>query len=291
MSMRICCGADENKPHDRSCKRWRAPETPVRVLSFGAGTQSSALLGLIEEGRVPPVDFAVFADTQAEPDAVYDWLEKIRRWAKTPIIVATKGSIFADFLAFAIGTNKRASAIPFHTRHRQPLDPGVMPRQCTYDYKISVVHKAVRERLGYKPRQRVKHRVEMLIAMSLEEVGRMKDSREKWITNRYPLIFDVPMHRQQSIAYVQSLGLGVPPRSSCFMCPFHSNAEWKWLRDNEPLNWKKAVEFDHACRQLPRMESATFLHESLKPLDQADLEDSSNQLDLFQNECEGMCGA
>ena len=265
----------------------------VRVLSFGAGTQSSALLALIEEGKLPPVDFAVFADTQCEPDEVYTWLEKIKAWAKTRIIIATKGNLMQEALDGAKGSGDRFSAIPFYTTNRdgENIDSGILRRQCTFDYKIAVVQKAIRTELGYLPKQRVKHKVEMLIAMSLEEVGRMRDSREKWITNKYPLIFDIPMHRQQSIDYVKTLGLGEPPRSSCMMCPFHSNAEWKSLRDNEPHNFAKVIAFDEACRKLPRMESQTFIHSSRKPLSEVDLDSETDQLDMFQNECEGMCGA
>jgi len=263
--------------------------TKIRVLSFGAGTQSSAVLGLIEEGKLPPVDFAVFADTQAEPDEVYAWLEKIKAWAKTRIVIATAGNLYADVLALAAGEGTRFAPLPLFTAAGD--DEGIIRRQCTSEYKIDVVQKAIRHELGYQKGERVKHQIEMLIAMSLEEVGRMRDSREKWITNAYPLIFDVPMHRQQSIEYVKTLGLGTPPRSSCLMCPFHSNDEWKNLRDSEPHNWQKAIELDRAVRKLPRMKSETFLHSSRKPLEEVDLDTVSPQLDLFQNECSGMCGA
>lgn len=43
----------------------------VRVLSLGAGVQSSAIALMIAEGEIEPVEFAVFADTGAEPDRVY----------------------------------------------------------------------------------------------------------------------------------------------------------------------------------------------------------------------------
>ncbi len=268
----------------------------VRVLSFGAGTQSSAVLGLIEEGRLPPVDFAVFADTQCEPDEVYAWMEKIHGWVKkTRIVIATRGNLFTDTIAKAAGGSTRFASIPFYTADtrdgKNGDDEAILKRQCTSEYKIEVVQQAVRRELGYKKRQRVKHKVEMLIAMSLEEVTRMRDSREKWITNKYPLIFDVPMHRQQSIEYVKTFGLGTPPRSSCMMCPFHSNEEWRHLRDNEPHNWAKAVAFDKYCRKIPRMESETFLHQDRIPLDEADLDAPDSQLDLFNNDCSGMCGA
>ena len=51
----------------------------LRILSLGAGVQSSALALMIEKGQVPMVDAAIFADVKGEPKSVYthlDWLEK-----------------------------------------------------------------------------------------------------------------------------------------------------------------------------------------------------------------------
>ena len=39
----------------------------LRILSLGAGVQSSTLAMLIEKGKIPMVDAAIFADTGAEP--------------------------------------------------------------------------------------------------------------------------------------------------------------------------------------------------------------------------------
>lgn len=46
---------------------------PLRILSLGAGVQSTALLVMAAEGLID-VDAAVFADTQWEPRKVYDHL-------------------------------------------------------------------------------------------------------------------------------------------------------------------------------------------------------------------------
>lgn len=46
----------------------------MRVLSLGAGVQSSTLLPMAIEGELQ-IDRAIFADTQWEPRAVYQWLE------------------------------------------------------------------------------------------------------------------------------------------------------------------------------------------------------------------------
>jgi len=61
------------------------PKTKWNVLSLGAGVQSSTLALMAAKGEVTPMpDFAIFADTQSEPESVYkwlDWLEKQRECA------------------------------------------------------------------------------------------------------------------------------------------------------------------------------------------------------------------
>jgi 3'-phosphoadenosine 5'-phosphosulfate sulfotransferase (PAPS reductase)/FAD synthetase len=45
----------------------------MRVISLGAGVQSTTLLLLAHRGELPggPVDYAIFADTGWEPAGVY----------------------------------------------------------------------------------------------------------------------------------------------------------------------------------------------------------------------------
>lgn len=46
------------------------------VISLGAGVQSSTMALMAGKGELTPMpDFAVFADTQAEPADVYKWLD------------------------------------------------------------------------------------------------------------------------------------------------------------------------------------------------------------------------
>ena len=42
----------------------------LRILSLGAGVQSSTLALMIEKGEIPMVDAAIFADVGAEPKKV-----------------------------------------------------------------------------------------------------------------------------------------------------------------------------------------------------------------------------
>ena len=50
----------------------------LRILSLGAGVQSSTLLMKIYNGEIAPVDAAIFADTGNEPKEVYDWFEFLK---------------------------------------------------------------------------------------------------------------------------------------------------------------------------------------------------------------------
>jgi hypothetical protein len=98
--------------------------------------------------------------------------------------------------------------------------------------------------------------------------------------------------------WMKNNGYPEPPRSACVYCPFHSNTEWRRLRNEEPLEFKKAITFDSLLRRaykqsdkITKME--VFLHRSCRPLDQVDFdndEDKGQQVWDFQAECEGMCG-
>ncbi len=120
----------------------------------------------------------------------------------------------------------------------------------------------------------------------------MKPSRYKWTTARYPLAMELSMSRVDCKHWMQRHGYPEPPRSACLGCPFHSNEEWRNIRDNSPDEWADVVDFDQAIRVSGGVRGKTYLHRSCLPLDQVDLSSATNpnQFDLWTNECEGMCG-
>jgi len=55
------------------------PSIRLRVLSLGAGVQSTALALMAAHGEVGPMpDCAIFSDTGWEPAAVYEHLARLR---------------------------------------------------------------------------------------------------------------------------------------------------------------------------------------------------------------------
>jgi len=259
-------------------------------LSLGAGVQSSALMVLgCTDSRVPMPDAAIFSDTGDEPKYVMDYLEILRSYGAghgMSIVTAQKGVLSDDALS-----RDKFVPVPLYTLHKDGTK-GVLRRQCTREYKITPINQKVRELLGYKPRQRMKHRVRAMLGISTDEMQRMKDSWTKWVTNTYPLI-DLGISRSDCYTIIAQAGLPEPKKSACVYCPYHDDQYWQWMKDEQPIEFARAVDFDNAIRNktMKGSESPAFVHRSCVPLEDAEFNASDKtQLDFFNNECEGMCG-
>ena len=282
------------------------PTTKWNVLNLGAGVQSSCLALMAAKGEITPMpDFAVFADTQAEPQSVYDWLDWLEKQLPFPVYRVTKGSLEVDSLTPAKATSK-ATHYDEGEEYMRRLIPlfGIMPngaktaaigRSCTADYKIRQIEKEIIDRCGITRGQK-EITVTQLIGISWDEIQRMKDARLKWTQIRWPLI-EKRMTRRQCLEWMKNNGYPEPPRSACVWCPFHSDTEWRRLRDEEPNEFKRAVDFDEKIRTLGKRDRVlkmdVFLHNSCKPLSEIDFdsdEQKGQQVWDFQAECEGMCG-
>lgn len=94
----------------------------LKVLSLGAGVQSTTVLLMSCMGELPGLDAAVFADTGWEPPEVYkhlEWLKTYARRAGLPVHIVSKGNIREDALISQVrGTKeigKRWASMPFFT--------------------------------------------------------------------------------------------------------------------------------------------------------------------------------
>lgn len=161
-------------------------------------------------------------------------------------------------------------------------------RQCTREYKITPIERKVKELLGYKKGQVVKHQATAMIGISMDEMQRMNKSRTRWITNEYPLV-DLELNRLDCLAIAKDKGFS-PKKSSCVFCPFHSDAFWIELRKNHADEWQRAVDFDAAIRDMSMsgVKRPVYLHRTLRPLSEVEFK-HENQMPLWE-ECEGVCG-
>jgi len=268
---------------------------PLRVLSLGAGVQSTTLALLAAHGEIEPPDCAIFSDTQWEPAAVYKhlaWLMEPGR-LPFPVHIVTAGDIRDGILARRSARSGRFAAIPWHI-----VNPdgslGMGRRECSAEYKLEPITKEVRRLLGKPhPMRPAKGAATILLGISLDEAHRMKPARRQFMTNAYPLI-DLRMSRRDCLRWMERRGYPTPPKSACIGCPYTSTARWRDRRDNQPEEWAEAVAMDHALRDgaARGMRGLEYMHRSCVQLEMVDLRNSDErgQPDLFGNECEGMCG-
>lgn len=270
---------------------YKGRDLPIRVLSLGAGVQSTVVLLMSIFGELPPLDCAIFADTQWEPRAVYEhleWLKKIAFEHSLPIHIVSAGSIRESLLKSVKLSGGRFVVAPMFTFHNGKK--GVLRRQCTREVKIQPLTNFVRrEVLGvafnkWAPRQIL---IERWMGISTDEIMRAKESRDKFSINKYPLI-EKNMNRQDCIDWFEKKFPGRKlPRSACIGCPYHSDKEWLSLTKEE---FADAVEIDKAIRVREGMIGESFLHRSRQPLDKVDFKGNEKPVDNWNNECEGMCG-
>jgi hypothetical protein len=265
----------------------------LRIISLGAGVQSTVLALMASRGTLRPMpDAAIFADTQAEPAAVYahlDWLESKLNF---PVYRVTQGSLTNDLI---LGTKGEwASTPPLFTLSSEG-GRGMLRRQCTEDYKIAPIKRKIRELLGAPRTGKVRQGlVEEWIGISTDEASRMKPSRDNWICHRWPLI-DLGMTRADCLAWAEKHGYPRPPRSACTFCPYHSDEEWRSVKEN-PQEWADVIKLDRLIRSGVKGThpgTQLFLHASRRPIEEASFDkglDGKREANQFENECEGMCG-
>jgi len=264
----------------------------MHIISLGAGVQSTTMALMAAHGEITPMpDCAIFADTQAEPAAVYKHL----KWLMSdgllpfPVHIVTGGNLRED-----IGRQRKTGKfpmmpIPAYIRHADGDAGGLKQRACTRDYKITPLDRKVRELLGITGKRSPKTPVaQRWIGISLDEAMRAKPSWVAWQTHRWPLI-EKGMRRYDCLRWLERHGYPEPPKSACTFCPFHDRRQWQALTKDE---MDDAVEVDKTIRKLWTQDKKAefFLHSSLQPLSEVNFENDTSQLDLFNNECEGMCG-
>lgn len=269
----------------------------VRVLSFGGGTQSSHLLDLHFDGLID-YDYIVFSDTGAEPQFIHDQVAWWRRRQKevgntTPFIVTTHNSMkrgLEEMLMRYIYTDYQRFQMPLYfnkvTEDGEVVKGGLMPRQCTGDFKIIPVQQAtrrlVKEKLMLQPRQQMPKNIAIVmdIGFSADEINRVGgyvSHQSKYIYLAYPLI-EMGESTKGSIDYLQQRNYP-SKRSRCYFCPFNCSGDrardigmdWQEIIDTEPQSFLKAVFFDEELRKIQaagnkNMRSIPYFHFSRQPL-------------------------
>lgn len=284
-------------------------KSSYHVESLGAGVQSTTIYLLGMDGRLDVTfDAAIFADTGDEPQAVYQHLKWLQELGGPPILVRSAGRLGDDIINGRNSTGQKfyASSIPAYTGGIVGVAVGKGHRQCTREYKIDVIERAVRrDVIGLLPRRRIPRgtMVHQYIGISTDEARRAAsikarfDQGDRVGVPHFPLL-DLNWSRRDCEQYLQKRVPHRVGRSACVFCPLKSDREWLMLKTNDPEAWARAVDIDEALRApgrraaiAARLRLPLYLHRSARPLATAPLAgDGQGEFPYFATECEGACG-
>ena len=264
----------------------------IRAVSYGGGVQSTALLVLAAEGII---DYPLFLFANTGDDSEHPATLRYVREVAAPYAAAhgielvqiahsprTEGKTLYQRL---IAPESRSIGIPVKMAGGAPGR-----RQCTVDFKIRRVASVLKKRGATATNPAT-----VALGISLDEMSRMRSvSGIPHEVLAYPLI-DLRLTRQDCVRIIERSGLSVPPKSSCYFCPFHTLAYWRKQRRDEPdLFWKSvALERTLNDRRAALGKDRVWFTGALKPLDEAVTD--AMQPDLFDDgaSCEiaGYCHA
>ena len=255
------------------------PGKPMNIISLGAGVQSSTMALMAAQGEITPMpDAAIFADTQCESSETYEWLDRLKTLLPFPTYVVTKNNL-ADNLI-----EHNHSHIPAFMYGDTGITLG--KRQCTTHWKIRPVQREIRRLSGTAHKHLSPRHFTVWHGISTDEATRMKDSRVRWIQHRWPLI-ENNISRDGCLEWLSNHGINLVVKSACVFCPYQKKEQWKarMLKGGPEWAMIQAVE----KQLLPRGEYLT--PECLSVSEYVQSKNSpSPQLNLLENECEGMCG-
>ena len=246
-------------------------ENPLKILSLGWGVQSWTLAAMAALGEIPMPDYAVHADTTHEMAGTYAHAKKWTPWLEehgVPVVtVQAPEKIVRMTKSETYEGNTNGMLIPAFSVKLQNLEIGQVGRQCTNQWKIAPLRRFARSILGKTSRECV----EMWMGISLDEWHRMRTADVKYIKNIYPLV-DRRISRSFCVAWLESHGLDVPPKSVCTFCPYHNKDSWKRIKKAGGTDWAEAVGVDEIIRNKGKGNGANFqlfVHSSGLPLEEA----------------------
>jgi hypothetical protein len=238
------------------------------VISYGGGVQSTALvvLALQRDWQIDEIVHIDLLDAESPATRAYvayfaDWLQRTHNRSITII----QRDLYNDML-----TNPRFTPVPWRAKDGSFM----LRRQCTRQYKIAPIRRYLKENY---PRERFR----MLLGISVDEWHRMRDSGVKYIENVYPLV-DERLTRSDCRVLVERAGLALPPKSSCWFCPYRSADSQRELLKQYPALRGMAIALEARINETRREQNKDAI---------VVLRDANNEYEQSDFCEEGFCDA
>lgn len=229
--------------------------TTAQVLSYGGGRQTVAMCLLVIKGVLPTPDYIVAADTGREAASTWEYMTTYVQPLLAPLGLQVEIASHDLATVDLYGMNGDL-LIPAFTA------TGKLSTYCSNEWKARVIQRFLRGK-GLTGATN-------WIGFTLDERKRIKSEDTGPWRRSYPLI-DLMLTRTDCEAIITAAGLPMPAKSACYMCPHRTNEEWRFIRDTYPIQWLDAIAVDEEIRANDEL-GGVFLHQSRKPLAEADLD-------------------
>lgn len=264
---------------------------PEPVISFGGGQQSTALLVLAAQKKIPYRRF-VFANVGADSElpATLRYIEEhagpfaarhdlelveLRRIMKRGPDKGQERTLWQQLHM----PGSKSIPIPVRMANGAPGNRG-----CTFTSKINVIGDWLTTQ-GATP----ENPVTVGMGISLDEIGRA-NSHSPLPHQRvaYPLL-ELGLRRTDCQRIILDAGLPLPPKSACFFCPFHKEQEWVVQKRKTPELFEKSCQLEELLneRRDELGKDHVYLTRFNRPLRQA-IPDGVDLLPMF-DEADGAC--
>jgi len=260
-----------------------------QIASHGGGKASTAMILMALHGELDPLDAIIFADPGAERQTTYKTVLKLQQYAAAfdvPMYIV-KNNRLADIITNALDPSTgKTGDLPYYTvldgKKKQ------LGKYCTGEFKTKTVRRFIRNDLKKKFPTSAKNPINLWLGYTVDEVSRMKQSKEKWEVRRFPLI-EKKIYRQYCEEYLIEHGWDKVERSACYVCPYRRNPEWKDMPEEEiqkAIAFEKAINERGMITETQSSGSELRLHPSMIPLEQRPF-DMPDQTDFFDQMCGG----
>lgn len=213
----------------------------MNIVSYGGGTNSTAMLIGMWEKEIA-VDLILFADTGAEQPETYDYIKMFSRWLinhNMPEIITVQN------------VDKYGNRLSLET---ECLSSKTLPSIAYGFKKCSMKHKAAPQEKfcnNYQPCRDewdVGRKVIKYIGYDAGEERRKTNATpynelDKKYEYVYPLI-EWEWYREDCVRVIESAGLPLPGKSSCFFCPSMKKKEIRELKKKHPDLFDRAIKIE-----------------------------------------------
>ncbi|WP_197287072.1 phosphoadenosine phosphosulfate reductase [Planomonospora sphaerica] len=262
----------------------------LETFSYGGGWQSTAALVLAARGELP---FRIFLFANVGNDSEHPATLRYITEHAAPFAAAhgialhqlarTRRDGSTETLYGRL-TKPGSRSLPIPVRMSNGA-PGT--RSCTADFKIRVIGRWLKAHGAT-----AEHPATVGIGISVDEIHRANNRRcEPHERIVYPLL-DLGIRRADCPRIIRSAGLPVPPKSSCWFCPFHRLTTWAEMRRSEPELFERACALEATlnARRADLGKDAVWLTRHAAPLADVVSTDDVLPLDFGDGACDsGWC--